>query len=205
MYKAIALIGALILGGANCYAQTQKGDFLLGAGTSLDLSSFNSQVTTGSYESDKVKSNSFELKSRLGYFLVDNFVTGIDFITSYATIKEDEDGDVYKSYTFAIGPFARYYFGQTNVKPFIDASFGFGKNNSEYDSSNVHYSDDKVKSKLSAFDAGGGISFVLTPKVTFEVGISYGNAISKYKTHYNEDAKNKVTGVGSNVGFSIHL
>ncbi len=203
MYKAITLIGALILGGANCYAQTQKGDFLFGAGTSLDFSFLKTQVTTESYESDKVKSNSFEFTSRLGYFLVDNFVTGIDFITSNATAKED--GDVYKSYTFAIGPFARYYFGQTKVKPFIDASFGFGKNNSEYDSSNVHYSDDKVKSKLSAFDAGGGISFVLTPKVTFEVGISYGNATSKYKTHYNEDAKNKVTGVGSNVGFSIHL
>lgn len=74
-----------------------------------------------------------------------------------------------------------------------------------YNSSNVHYPDDKVKSKLSAFDAGGGISFVLMPKVTLEVGISYGNAISKFKTYNNEDAKNKVTGIASNVGTSIHL
>ncbi|HSO85820.1 MAG TPA: outer membrane beta-barrel protein [Draconibacterium sp.] len=177
------------MGIANVYAQTQKGVFLLGAGTNLDFSFLNRQVSTDSYESDKVKNNSFELTSRLGYFLTDNFAIGIDFVSSNATVKED--GDIYKSNTFAIGPFTRFYFGQKNFKPFIHAGFGFGKNNEEYDSSNIHYPDDKVKSKLATFDAGGEISFVLTHKVTLEVGISYGNAITKYKTYNNEDAKTR--------------
>lgn len=60
------------------------------------------------------------------------------------------------------------------------------KSKSDYDASNVQYPDNLVKSKLSAFDAGGWISFVLIP-------------------FYNEDSKTKVTGVGSNVGLSIHL
>ena len=203
MNKTLLLITALILGGSNVFAQTQKGDFLLGAGTNLDFSFLSSQVSTDSYDSDKVKNNSFEFTPRVGYFLANNFVAGIDFITTNAT--EKDDGDVYKSNTFAVGPFARLYFGQKNIKPFIHGGLGFGKNNEEYNPSYAGYSDEKVKSNLSTFDAGGGVSFFITTKVALEVGISYGNATMKYKNHYNEDAKNKVKGLASSIGFSIHL
>jgi outer membrane protein len=203
MNKTLVLIAALIVGVSNVFAQTQKGDFLLGAGTSLDFSFLSSQVSMDSYDSDKVKNNSFEFTPRVGYFLSNNFVVGVDFITSNVT--EKDDGDVYKSNTFAIGPFARLFIGQKNIKPFIHAGFGFGKNNEEYNSSNVQYPDDKVKSDLTTYDVGGGVSFFLSPKVSLEVEISYGNATSKFKTYYNEDATNKVKGIASSIGFSIHL
>lgn len=203
MKRTLVLIAALILGISNVFAQTQKGDFLLGAGTSLDFSFLSSQASTESYDSDKVKNKSFEFTPRVGYFPANNFVVGIDFLTSNAT--EKEDGDEYKLNTFAIGPFARIYFGQNNVKPFFHAGFGFGKNNEEYNASYAGYPDEKLKSDLTTYDVGGGISFFLTPKVAVELGISYGNATSKYKNYYNEDAKNKVNGIASSVGFSVHL
>ncbi|WP_319590181.1 outer membrane beta-barrel protein [uncultured Draconibacterium sp.] len=203
MKKALVLLAVLLIGGANVFAQTEKGDFLLGAGTSLDFSFLSSQVSTDSYESDKVKNNSFEFTPCVGYFLANNLVVGIDFLTSNAT--EKEDGDKYKTSTFAVGPFARVYMGSTNVKPFLHAGFGFGKNTEEYNSSNAGYSDEKIKSNLTTYDVGGGVSFFLTPKVALEVGISYGNASSKYTNYYNEDATNKVKGIASSIGFSVHL
>jgi len=203
MKKTLVLIAVLILGGTNVFAQTQKGDFLLGAGTSLDFSFLSSQVSTDSYESDKVKNNSFEFTPRVGYFLANNLVVGIDFLTSNAT--EKEDGDRYKSNTFAIGPFARVYIGNKDVKPFLHAGFGFGKNTEEYNSSYAGYSDEKIKSNLTTYDVGGGVSFFLTPKVALEVGISYGNASSKFTNYYNEDATNKVKGIASSIGFSVQL
>lgn len=203
MNKALVLVIALILGISNVFAQTQKGTFLLGAGTNFDLSFLSSQVSTESYDSDKVKNNSFEFTPRVGYFLLNNFVVGIDFVISNASQKED--GDVYKSNTFAAGPFARIYIGQKNIKPFIHGGLGFGKNTEEYNSSYAGYPDDKVKSDLITYDVGGGVSFFLSPKVSLELAIAYGNATSKYKTYYNEDAKNKITGIDSSIGFSIHL
>ena len=203
MKKTLLLLAVLLIGGANVFAQTQKGDFLLGAGTSLDFSFLNSQVSTDSYESDKVKNNSFEFTPRFGYFLANNLVVGIDFLTSKASEKDDEDK--YKSSTFAVGPFARVYIGNTNVKPFLHAGFGFGKNTEEYNSSYAGYPDDKVKSNLTTYDVGGGVSFFLTPKIALEIGISYGNASSKYTNYYNEDATNKVKGIASSIGFSVHL
>ena len=105
MKKTLVLI-ALILGNLTIFAQTQKGTFLLGAGTNFDFSFLSSQVSTESYDSDKVKNNSFEFTPRVGYFLVNNFVVGVDFVISNALQKND--GDVYKSNTFAAGPFALY-------------------------------------------------------------------------------------------------
>lgn len=203
MKKTLVLIAVLIMGGANVFAQTQKGDFLLGAGTSLDFSFLSSQVSTDSYERDKIKNNSFEFTPRIGYFLANNLVVGIDFLNSTAT--EKQDGDKYKTSTFALGPFARVYLGNTNVKPFLHAGFGFGKNTEKYNSSSAGYPDNKVKSNLTTYDVGGGVSFFLTSKVALEVGISYGNASSKFTNYYNEDATNKVKGIASSIGFSIHL
>jgi outer membrane protein len=203
MKKTLVLIAALILGNLTIFAQTQKGEFLLGAGTSLDFSFLSSQVSTESYDSDKVKNNSFEFTPRVGYFLANNFVVGVDFLIS--NTKEKEDGDEYKSNTFAIGPFTRLYFGKDKIKPFLHAGLGFGKNTDEYNASYAGYSDDKVKANLTTYDFGVGVSFFLTPKVALEVGISYGNASLKYTNHYNEDTTNKVKGIASSIGFSIYL
>ena len=203
MYRKSGLLITCLLIITSTFAQMQKGDFLIGAGTNLDFSSLSSQYSNDSYESDILKTNSFELNSRLGYFLANNFAVGLDLLKTNET--EKEDGDVYKTNAFAVGPFARLYFGTSNVKPFIHSGLGFGNTKIEYEFSNIHYSDDSVKSSLLTFDIGGGVSFILSPKVALELGISYGNANSKFTNHYNEETTNKIKGIGSNLGISILL
>ncbi|MBN2833329.1 MAG: outer membrane beta-barrel protein [Candidatus Delongbacteria bacterium] len=199
MKKQLVLIAALILDNINIFAQIQKGNFLLVAGTSLE----SSLVSTESYDRDKVETSSFKFTPRVGYFLASNVVVGLDFLIS--NTNEKEDGNEYKSNTYAIGPFTRLYFGKDKIKFFLHAGLGFGKNTSEHYSSYAGSYDNKVKSNLKTHEFGGGISIFLLPKIALEVGILHGNASLKNTNHDNEDTTGKVKGIASSIGFSIHL
>ncbi len=203
MYKTQTLLIILLVSTLNVFSQTEKGNFFIGAGTSLDFSALKSQYSNEDWEGEEVSTSSFEFNSRVGYFLANNFTVGIDFLKTSA--KEKDDGDVYKSNTFAIGPFARLYFGKNKIKPFIHSGFGWGKNVEKFDASNVHYSDQKVDANLTTFDAGGGVSFFISPRLALELSFLYGSATSKFKTLQNQDAQNKVNGIASSIGVAIHL
>ena len=88
--------------GAMC--QTEKGAWLIGGNFNLNTND---------------NSTSLGINPNAGYFVANNFAVGGKLMLEYDKFGEN------KSTTFGIGPFARYYFGRTSVKPFVDGELNF--------------------------------------------------------------------------------
>lgn len=86
------------------FAQTDKGDLLVGG---------NVGFQTGK------ESNLFNLSPNFGGFVSNNFALG-----GRLSLMSSKQGDVRTS-SFGIGPFARYYIGKAETKPFIVTEFNF--------------------------------------------------------------------------------
>jgi len=118
------------------------------------------------FSSDKdgeLKSNSFTVAPRAGYFVSDNIAIGLELGFSGSTFEEFDGFDFYdrKVNTFGIGAFGRYYFS-----PEGNFSF-FGQLGAGYVSSQV---------KFEGFDNGfGGDTTFEQPKVSgFTVALAPG-------------------------------
>lgn len=94
----------LLLAAATLHAQTEKGDVLVGG---------NLGFQTGENASQ------FNLSPNVGVFVANNFAVG-----AALNINSSKQG-ILRTSTFGLGPFARYYFGQTMTKPFLVTEFNF--------------------------------------------------------------------------------
>ena len=93
------------------FAQTEKGDWLVGGNVSLNTASENTLVT---------------ISPSAGYFFLNNFAAGA--LVSYSHSKTG----VIRSTSFAVGPVARYYFGKMEnpFRTFVIGDITFGSNKS---------------------------------------------------------------------------
>lgn len=140
---------------AKVNAQTEKGTYLLGGNATF-------QTSDGS--------SAFSLSPNLGYFFIDNFAAGMR-LNLYFT----DDNNAY-----AIGPFARYYFGGNATGKFFgqaSLNIGGGKN-----------SDTEL-----GVGIGAGYAFFLNKSVALEAAANYDKT---------GESKGLFT-IG--VGFQIHL
>ena len=197
---AVLLFVAFI---STAFAQTEKGKFLIAGSSDINFTFLKTHIERDDYESDPVKTSSFELNPLLGYFLNNNFAVGIESPVTYT--MEKQDGDVVKSKSLVVGPFARVYLGNKNVKPFVHGAFGFGKSKDDIDFDYVQYPDQLVKTKLSVYEIAGGLSFFLNERFALELSVSYGSAKAKFKDYYNQDIKSIVRGISADLGFAILL
>lgn len=90
--------------GYGALAQTERGNWLVGG--NFALNTVSNSTTIG-------------LNPTAGYFIADNFAVGGTVMLEYDKFGEN------KSTTFGIGPLARYYFGKTNAKPFLNGELTF--------------------------------------------------------------------------------
>ncbi len=74
------------------FAQTEKGKFLVAGSSDMNFTFLKTHTEGDNYESDPVKTNSFELTPMLGYFLTSNFAVGLE--VPVAMSVEKQDGDV---------------------------------------------------------------------------------------------------------------
>ncbi len=98
------ILSIFSLSSLSLFAQTDKGDFLVGG---------NVGFQTGK------ESNMFNLSPNFGGFIANNFAIG-----GRLSLLSSKQGDVRTS-SFGIGPFARYYIGKAETKPFIVTEFNF--------------------------------------------------------------------------------
>jgi hypothetical protein len=98
------LISLFIFSSIPVIAQTEKGDILIGG---------NLGFQTGT------ESNLFNISPNVGVFVANNFALG-----GGLSLMSSKQGDV-RSRSFGIGPFARYYIGKAQTKPFIVTEFNF--------------------------------------------------------------------------------
>ena len=111
MKRSVGAVLVLLFLGLTVNAQTEKGSWLVGGNISLNTAKNKTEIS---------------LMPTGGYFFTKNFVAGANTEISYT--KEVE----HKTTTLGIGPFARYYLGTMNVRPFADGELIYESNKDKY-------------------------------------------------------------------------
>jgi hypothetical protein len=135
------------------FAQTEKGSVLVGGGFAMRTGEGSSQ---------------FSFNPTVGYFFANNFSLGGTMVFNSETLGE------LKSTEFGIGPFARYYFGTANTKPFVVSEFDFVTSNTKQSNTS-----NEIKSNGTRFLLGLGFAAFVNETVAVE-GLS-GYSYSKFK------------------------
>ena len=198
--KTILTLTLFFLAAFTVYGQTEKGNFLIGGSSSLGLNfaTAKTEFDGNSFEEDQ-KITNFTFQPDVGYFIIDNLAVGLSLPISINT----SDFDDRKNTTTAIlaSVFSRYYFTESNIKPFIQGQIGFGNSNTNFESRN---GESESKSNLFNFGAVGGVAIFLNNIISIDLGIVYSNSTSS-PGDSDFDIKTKTNQFGFNAGFAIIL
>lgn len=150
----LSCIGSLL------YAQTEKGDWLVGG--RIDINTGENSTLIGFTPS-------------AGIFLINNFAVGGNI-----EINHEKFGDT-KVTTLGIGPFARYYFTTAKARPLVHAAIN-------YISSKVKQTSFTSTNNGSRIFLGGGVAVFMNENVSIEILAGYAN--TKYKDFAGSGAFN---------------
>ncbi len=196
MKRTIYIIAVLfVFPIADTFSQARQGSVLLGASSSLSLSSMSAKVKSGSTSQDMGSVFTIEFAPTFGYFVADGFAIGLIADISSETDK-DPDGSKYSYTSLVIGPFIRYYFLEGNVKPFIHVDGGYATMKQKSD-----LSDDTING--FGFDGGAGVAIYLNENVAFELGLGYG--LVSLKNPDVDDVTLNTSGINFAIGISVDL
>jgi len=182
------------------FAQTESGKIMVSGESSFSFGSMSDKYKDDNGDADGDKTLSIDFAPQAGYFVMDGLAVGVALPISFSSQKSPND-DKTKITTLAIAPFARYYFGSSNIKPYLQAAVGFGS---------VKYTDEPsggtstdTKMSLFLYDIGAGAGIFLNDKVSLDLGLSYSSYSMKAKDNNPTNAKTITSGIGLKVGFSI--
>ncbi len=150
-------------------AQTNKGDWMVGGGFNLNTSGNNTVIA---------------LTPNAGTFVIDNLALGANVTLAYS-----KSGNI-KTTAFGIGPWARYYFTQANVRPLLQGSFNFLSSTTKENSA-------KSTNNGTNYFLGGGAAIFLSNHVSLDLLMGYDH------TKYN--SLEGSGGFAMNVGFQVYL
>lgn len=183
-------------------AQSEIGKFFVAAGSSLDFSSFSSKWKTDYGSGDNGKSRNLELKSQVGYFVLNNISFGLE--VPYIYTKTINSYETITSSSFTLVPFLKCYFGKSKVKPYLQGGMGMGWESTSYKESTSP--ELKVPSKIIAREIGGGLGIFLNEHCSIDIGMGYSYASDKWldkstNMNWNETSQ----GIAASIGFQICL
>lgn len=200
LFIAIALLFTI-----NSFGQLDKKTWLVGGTGSFDSYKQNETFVftqTGEIQDVERSVKELEFSPKVGYFVIDKLALGLGI--SYINQKYETKtisgifGDgAYKSYSFYVGPFARYYF-LNKEKPYnilAEANYQFGS---------ISQSDSPdSKGKLSRFSLFVGPEIFFNSSVGMNLLVGYTN--SKRDMNDNSYVSNSTRGFQVAVGFQIYL
>jgi outer membrane protein len=192
--KKLLLIAVVVLFAISANAQTQKGKFLFSGSSKINASFMTSKTEyDGQTQGDDNKITNITVESTFGYFVIDNLAIGLSTALDYAKFKVGSDET--STRTLMIGPTVRYYFGQSNFKPFAEGAFGLASTKMTSTGS----SDNKFSGL--AFQLGLGVGYFVNDKVSIDGLIDYQGV----SLNNSEDSKYKVKsgGIILGIGFTI--
>ena len=170
----IITIAILTVSSTILTAQTTKGKFLMGelsyieiygngvmSSTNLGYSTFQNK-SDGDNDDSKDKAFLLNIVPRAGYFVIDNLAIGLDVLLATERVKSGDFDHTYKSTSFAVGPFVRYYIPTKKVLPFAEVNYSMGsrKGKSEYDGSESTHN-----YSIKLYGAGLGVAVPIGEKV----------------------------------------
>ncbi len=208
---------ALVFIAMNCnilYAQTNKGKFLMGELSYIELlgngviGSTNLGYTTFQTKSDgdnddsKDKQFSLNIIPRAGYFVIDNLAIGLDVLLATESRKSGEFDYKDKSTFFAVGPFVRYYIPTKKVLPFVEVNYSMGsrKGKSEFDGSESSHN-----YAIKLYGAGLGVAIAIGEKVSFDAVAGYHAYVNKDKEENDNNERLVASTIGLKLGFTVYL
>ena len=182
------------------FAQTGKGKILIGTGSNLSFTSSSSKWKSDSRSGDNGTSNAFGLSPTVGYFLTDALAIGVGLQLGYRSFK-NKSGKTH-SFSYGLGPFARYYFGSEKLKPYAGCSLGLGGYS---DKSTASDTPPKSNYKTFNFVLGAGLAYFLNDKVSVDLGINYNYMTGKNRLNnfYNYRTHDGTLNIGA--GFNIFI
>lgn len=215
--KALIIICTLVqLNFGLLSAQTTKGNVLLGGSTIIDHTWFRTNtsmnlawtiVKTKSDSGDEDNSDpdkvfSINLTPRIGYFIFDNFASGLDFTLGFSRAITGGGDNVMNATLMGVGPFLRYYFPTQKLLPFVEAQYSIGSAKYDWD----FVSDQgETHTFWQQYGISIGLGIPLGDKVSFDTQIGYLSNMQKAKED-NEDNYRQIVGtIGLKLGMSITL
>ncbi|TVP46243.1 MAG: hypothetical protein EA341_13975 [Mongoliibacter sp.] len=209
--KKLNILCFFLLISFSTLAQTEKGRFLIGAGTNLGLSessgmmnlSFSRQKTfIDDGLSGQTNSNNIFIAPKAGYFIFDNLVAGLDLALGSgrgtSTIDAASQNLDSKSSLFSVGPFVRYYFPSGKVLPFVEANSLFGNRNIEISG----FTSSENRQNFTAIGGGLGLAFLLGKRSSIDLVLNYtSNSINTE----SEDYTDRENTLGIKIGFTMFL
>ena len=180
MKKNVFTLFALILMTGAATAQTETGSWLVGGNVNLNTAKNNTNIG---------------ISPMVGYFFAENFAAGANISLDYS--KYEVSTGEGRSTTFGLGPFARYYFGNSNTRPLLHGSWNFI---SEKDKSKIYSPAAETSSTRngSQFFIGGGLAGFINRNVALEALAGYNH----FKYRHAGDGSG---GFLLRVGFQVYL
>lgn len=157
---------------AAAYSQTETGDWMIGGNFRLNTSDNNTQIG---------------FTPSAGYFVIKNLALGGNVTMSYS-----KEGSVKRS-EFGAGPFARYYFNATNVRPILHGSLSFVSQKTKV--STPLTTTTTTNSGINYFLGGGAAAFI-SEQVSIDGLIGYA---------YSNVGTGSSGGFAFNIGFQVYL
>jgi outer membrane protein len=208
MKNLIFSIILILATGVFALGQTESGKVLIG--TSMNLIGPNTSIfssapnsagvnfgsakfKSGNFESDATNFIMFNLSPKVGFFMVENGLLGIDLTFLYMK-EEDDDAAITE---VGVGPFFRYYFpAEKVVRPFVHAQAGIGQ---------VSFGEgDEFKTSTMSYNLGAGGVFFLSEKVSFDLMFGYYRKQLKEKSS-DDNSRVLLGSFGLAAGLSIFL
>ena len=195
--------GTIFIGGTTAQNFTETGYNFMGLGYSSATTKYEANET---YEYDQAKIFSVNLMPKIGYFVLENLVLGLNVNMAFSKTNYDYNLLDSREFLLGAGPFVRYYIPKTKVMPFVELNglYSIQKNKYNYFEGDVllDYSYDR---SILTFGAGLGIAIPLGKIVNFDILAGYDSYTIK-RTVDNEENRREVVGtIGLKLGFTILL
>ena len=176
---------------AATYAQTEKGNWMVGSDLSF---SYESAKLTSSEKRNNITvesestTNTFKFIPNVNYFVINNLAVGLGLEYHNTKVKGASDA----TNTFAIAPNAHYYFPiGGKLAPFVGAKVGHAWRSEG--------SSDSQKSRGFLFGVKGGIAYFVNEGAALTGYVGYDQMNLKEKVNTNNSEKYGKFGVGIGV------
>lgn len=176
------------------HAQTEKGRFVIGANTSLDVAHTKGGISSAPSSS----LTSILFQPNAGYLLLDDFSVGVSINYAYDGNRAD----------VSLLSELKYYFPGVKVRPFVKANAGY-RNTQRI----VRYPEMFLGFDVDGLVFGGGVgaAFFVRNNVSIDLGVQYFHSnldqVGKERKEYDQRvySKAKIDDVNIFAGFSVYL
>lgn len=200
--KILAISLIVLFSWANIQAQTEKGRFIVGAGSAVNVSNSKGDF---SETSNPISSITILIKPEVGYFLLDDFSVGVSVsVLGYTSGNSSAHADFLSEF--------KYFFKGNNIRPYVKANVGY----KYIDFAGMFWP--KIQMSLSdaqgfAFGGGFGGAFFVRDNFSIDLGLNYLHSnLKRFYSGYissgtanNNPLKASMDEVKVFVGFSVYL